>query len=201
MPLMASGQIEEARTLARHNLDAFAGAGVEAIITDCATCGSFLRGYQSLLVDDPEYAEKAQSFSQKGRDISQFFVQSLEVKDGLRELRVRVTYHDPCHLVRGQGIQEEPREILRLIPGLELVEMRDADWCCGGAGAYILDHYELSQKVLSRKVASIANTGAEMVVTGCPSCRLQIGRGVRRAGLGVEVVHPMELLRRALPNP
>ncbi|MEE8471887.1 MAG: (Fe-S)-binding protein [Dehalococcoidia bacterium] len=201
MPFMASGHIERARDLARRNLDAFAGSGAEAVITDCATCGSFLRGYDELLGNDPQYAGEARSFSRKVRDISQFLVQDLEPVGGLRESPVRVTYHDPCHLVRGQGVSREPRDILRLIPGLELVEMENADWCCGGAGTYVLDHYELSQGVLARKVASIAATGAEIVATGCPSCRLQIGRGLRAAGIRAEVVHPVELLHRALPHP
>ena len=201
MPFMASGDIERARGLARRNLDAFARTGVEAVITDCATCGSFLRGYDELLGDDPRYAGMAQSFSRKVQDISQFLVRSLETGDGLRKSPVRVTYHDPCHLARGLGVRREPRDILRLIPGVELVEMTNANWCCGGAGTYVLDHYELSRRVLARKVANIAATGAEIVATGCPSCRLQIGRGLKAAGIRAEVVHPVELLHRALPPP
>jgi glycolate oxidase iron-sulfur subunit len=98
-------------------------------------------------------------------------------------------------------VRREPRDILRLIPGVELVEMTNANWCCGGAGTYVLDHYELSRRVLARKVANIAATGAEIVATGCPSCRLQIGRGLKAAGIRAEVVHPVELLHRALPPP
>jgi glycolate oxidase iron-sulfur subunit len=197
---MGYGEIEEARKLARHNIDAFSSSGVEVIVTDCASCGSFLRGYHTLLKEDPEYAEKALAFSEKIQDISEFLAQSISLRQDLGEIRGRVTYHDPCHLVRAQNVADQPRQLLNLIPGLELVEMKEADLCCGGAGSYNLTHYETSMKILDRKMTNIAATGADLIATGCPGCQMQLRLGVKRKGLGARVVHPIELLDQAYQN-
>jgi glycolate oxidase iron-sulfur subunit len=115
-----------------------------------------------------------------------------------REVRLGVTYHDPCHLGREQGVREQPRQILKSIPGLELVEMRDADACCGGGGSFALTHPDLAHEVGQRKAAAIAATGAEAVASGCPSCLSQL-RAVLPAGSGgtKAVCHPIELLAHA----
>ena len=195
MPHVGYGAIEQARELARHNIDVF--TGVEVIVTDCATCGSFTRGYAALLKDDPDYAESALAFSRKVRDITEFLNQNVNLRQDFGEIKGKVTYHDPCHLARGQGVVSEPRRLLNLIPGLELVEMKEPDWCCGGAGTYLLSHYELSTKILDRKMVNIATTNADFVATGCPGCQLQLRLGVKRAGLKAQVIHPIELLNRA----
>ncbi|MCL0079266.1 (Fe-S)-binding protein, partial [Dehalococcoidia bacterium] len=106
-------------------------------------------------------------------------------------------YHDPCHPARGQNVVLEPRRLLNLIPGLELVEMKEPDWCCGGAGTYLLSYYELSTKILDRKMANIAASNADFIATGCPGCRLQLRLGVKRARVKARVIHPIELLNRA----
>jgi len=197
MPYSGYGEMEQATNLARHNIDVFESTGVEVIVTDCATCGSFLKGYHALLKNDPEYAQRALSFSQKIQDISEFLTQSIDLRQDFGEVRAKVTYHDPCHLVREQKVALQPRQLLHLIPGLELVEMKEANWCCGGAGTYNLTHYELSMKLLERKMSNIAATEADLIATGCPGCLMQLRLGVKRKGLDCQVVHPIQLLDRA----
>jgi len=193
MPAAGYGRQDLVREQARHNIALFEKAGVEAIITDCATCGSTLKGYGHLLADDPGWAGRAASFSSKVRDISQFLMEiPLEKPQG--RLEMRVTYHDPCHLRRGQGVWKEPRALLRMIDGLDLVELPEADWCCGSAGSQLITHYQTSLQVLQRKLDNIKATGAEFVASGCPGCQMQLNVGVRRNGLAVKVVHPVELL-------
>ncbi len=106
----------------------------------------------------------------------------------------RVTFHDPCHAARGQGLVKPPRELLRRLPGVEFVELPEADWCCGGAGSYALSHYDLAMQVLDRKMANLKKTAADVLVTTCPACIIQLSYGVRRHGLRVEVKHLTEVL-------
>lgn len=196
MPAMAYGDLDTAMRLARRNIDLFEGAGVEAIVTDCATCGEFAKHYRELLKHDPHYAERAAAYSAKVRDISQFLA-DIPMDKRLGELRSRVTYHDPCHLVRGQGVSTQPRTLLKTIPGLDFVEMKEANWCCGGGGTYMLTHYETSMGILDRKIANATATGAEIIASGCPVCQMQLAFGVKQAGLQIEVAHPIVLLDRA----
>jgi glycolate oxidase iron-sulfur subunit len=196
MPAMAYGDLDTALRLARHNIDLFEKAGVEAIVTDCASCGEFGSHYGELLKHDPAYAERAAAYSASVRDISQFLME-IPLDGRLREVKAKVTYHDPCHLVRGQGVSAQPRELLKMIPGVDFVEMKEADVCCGGAGTYMITHYDASMQILDRKVSNAAGTGAEMLVSGCPVCQMQLGYGVKRAGLSMKVTHPITLLDRA----
>ena len=108
--------------------------------------------------------------------------------------KVIATYHDPCHASRGQGLVDQPRAILRSIPGLQYRELPEADWCCGGAGSYALSHYELARKVLDRKMDNVQQTGANLLVTSCPACIIHLSYGVRKRGLPVRVCHISELI-------
>ena len=180
---MAYGDIDTAMKLARKNIDLFEQAGVDAIVTDCATCGEFGKEYKELLKHDPAYAEKAAAYSDKMRDISQFLTE-IPMDDRLGEVKTKVTYHDPCHLVRGQGISAQPRKLLQMIPGVEFVEMKEANWCCGGAGTYMLTHYETSMGILDRKMANAGETNAEVIASGCPVCQMQLQ--LRRTPCGPE---------------
>jgi glycolate oxidase iron-sulfur subunit len=197
MPCLGYGEMEQALKLARHNIDVFAAAGVETIITDCGTCGSCLKSYAHLLENDPKYAERAAEFSDKVRDISQFLVDRLNPRLELAEFKSKITYHESCHMHWVQEVSRQPRQLLGLIPGLELVEMKDAGACCGGAGSYNITHYATSMDILKRKMDNVAATGAELIATGCPGCRLQLRLGVKREGLSAQVVHPAELLEQA----
>ena len=183
-------------SLARHNIEVFERAGVEVILTNAAGCGSTLKEYGDLLKDDPRYASRAQAFSDKVKDISEFLV-TLPLSGEMGELKLRVTYDDPCHLLHGQRIQRQPRDLLRSIPGLELVDMAESDWCCGSAGIYNITHYDMAMRLLDRKMAQLARTKADVIASGNPGCLFQLGLGVRRQGIPAEVLHPIELVDRA----
>lgn len=186
-----------ARDLARKNIDAF--EHYEVIINNAGGCGATLKDeYEDLFRDDPAYAEKARIFAKKVKDINEFLL------DNLREqpagvVKVRVTYSDSCHLRHAQKVIRQPRALLRLIPGLELVELRQPDRCCGSAGVYNIIHSETADQVLDAKMADIKATGAEIVVASNTGCHMQLLAGVRRAGLNangrsVRVMHVVELL-------
>ena len=196
MPALGFGKVEQVKQQARHNIATYEKADVEFIITDCATCGSTLKDYGKILADDPDWTERAAAFSKKVRDISEFLL-SIPLEKPKGRLEARVTYHDPCHLRRGQGVWKQPRALLQMIDGLEFVELDEADWCCGLAGTQLITHYEASLKTLKRKTEALAATQAEYVASGCPACQMQLNVGVQRAGLDVQVVHPIALLDRA----
>jgi glycolate oxidase iron-sulfur subunit len=195
MPMVGYGFKDEARAMARHNIDLLLGLNVDAIITDCATCGSSLKEYPHWLANDPEYAVRAKQFAAKVRDISEFLVE-MGIRPPYGGVHTRVTYHDPCHLCRAQGIRAQPREMLRAA-GVELVEMEGPDTCCGSAGTQLITHYHTSVGILERKMNSVAETEAEIIASGCPGCQMQLGLGIKRRGLKIRVVHPSQLLAEA----
>lgn len=196
MPALGFGRPDLLCEQARFNIELFEKENVTTIVTDCATCGSTLKEYGKLLADDPAWAERAAAFSSRVRDVSEFLM-SIPLEKPQGRVEARVTYHDPCHLRRGQGVWKQPRELLKLIDGLEFVELPEADWCCGSAGSQLITHYETSLKVLKRKSDNLASTRAEYVASGCPGCQMQLNVGVHRQGLGMQVVHPVTLLDRA----
>lgn len=196
MPAKGYGRQDLVLEQARHNIALFERAGVDVVVTDCATCGSTLKEYGHMLAGDTVWAERAGAFSRKVRDVSEFLME-IPLQKPAGRVQARLTYHDPCHLRRAQGVWKQPRALLGMIDGLELVEMSEPDACCGSAGSQLLTHYDTSISVLERKVDQIASSGAEMVASGCPGCQMQLQVGVRRRGLNVKVVHPVELLDRA----
>ncbi len=191
-----SGDRETAKALARRNVDAFERLAVDYVVTNAAGCGSMLKEYGELLKDDPVYAARAAAFAAKVRDVCELLA-ALPLRPPQRELRYRVTYQDACHLGHGQRIREAPRRLLRAIPGLELVELREADWCCGSAGIYNLTQPRLSEQILAWKIDSVAATGADTLVVANPGCHLQIAYGLRERGLAMRVAHPVDLLAAA----
>ncbi len=196
MPTACYGRPDLMKKQATHNIALFEQVDVDVIVTDCATCGSTLKDYGRLLSDDPNWAVRAAAFSKKVRDVSEFLV-SIPLEKPRGHIEGRVTYHDPCHLRRGQGVWKQPRALLNMIDGLEFVELPEADWCCGSAGSQLITHYETSLKVLGRKMDTLEGTQAGYIASGCPGCQMQLNVGVRRRGLAVQVVHPLELLDRA----
>lgn len=191
------GEEALARDLARKNIDAF--ERYDVIINNAGGCGATLKDeYEDLFHDDPVYAEKARVFAKKIKDINEFLLDNLrEQPTGI--VKVRVTYSDSCHLRHAQKIIKQPRALLKLIPGLELVELRQPDRCCGSAGVYNIVHSETADQVLDAKMADIKSTGAEIVVASNTGCHMQLLAGVRRAGLNangrkVRVMHVVELL-------
>jgi glycolate oxidase iron-sulfur subunit len=191
-----AGEREEARRLARQNLEAFAQAGVDWIVVNAAGCGAMLKEYHALLHHDVLLSGAAKQFSERVLDVSQFFAR-FPFRGPLGELNLRVAYDDACHLLHGQRVKEEPRRMLRSIPGLELLEVPEADWCCGAAGIYNLVHPELSQQILERKMKHIAAVHPDVITTGNPGCLIQLSTGAKQHGLTAAVVHPIELLHRA----
>jgi glycolate oxidase iron-sulfur subunit len=155
-----------------------------------------LKEYGELLADDRRYAERAAAFSARVRDVTEF-VASLPSTVPMRPLAGRVTYHDACHLAHGQQVRAQPRALLNGIPQLELVELAEADVCCGSAGSYNLVEPAMSKRLLERKITNIANSGATCVVAANPGCAMQIQAGLRGRGLSVRVAHPVELLDEA----
>jgi glycolate oxidase iron-sulfur subunit len=198
MPAVGYGRQEIMREMARHNIALFERLEVETIVTDCATCGSMLKEYGHYLAQNPAWAARAAAFSNKVRDISEFLAEiPLAKPEG--KLDIKVTYHDPCHLVRGQNVKAQPRQLLKMIDGLEFVEMADADWCCGSAGSQLITHYEVSLAILEQKIDNVEATGADYVASGCPGCQMQLTVGLKRRGLHgrMQVVHPVLLLDQA----
>ncbi|MCZ6677398.1 MAG: heterodisulfide reductase-related iron-sulfur binding cluster [Candidatus Poribacteria bacterium] len=188
-----NGVRDTAIELARNNIDVFAAEDVDVIIINAAGCGATLKEYEALMEHDPVYAEKAKTFSSKMRDISEFLAE-IEMKPPEGEIHRRVTYDEPCHLVHGQQIQFQPRKVLQSIPGLELIELQESEWCCGGAGIYNITQPEMSREILARKMKHIGDTDAEIIATGNPGCVLQIQVGVKEQGLPMKVMHPIDLL-------
>jgi glycolate oxidase iron-sulfur subunit len=188
-PVANAGDFVTAHDMARRNIEAVRNAAVDAVVTACASCGLTLkREYEEILgiergVGVPVY-DFAEFLSYRGwapRD------------PGALE-RVRVTYHDPCHLVRGQGISSEPRDVLRRMPCVEFVEMRDADRCCGSGGTFSLTHYDLSKKIGARKVEAIRDAGVDIVVTECPSCIMHLRDMLAQAGVDIAVASVADIV-------
>ncbi len=184
--------------LAQRNARAFAGEAPVVVVA--AGCSALLREYDRVCAGTP-FAAAAASLARRTVDLSAFLaalpVAQRPVPRPLREGAVRLTYHDPCHLSHAQGIRAQPRELLRAIPGVELVEMDEADSCCGSAGFYNLTQPELSQALLRQKVARVQASGAQWLVTANPGCLLQLRAGMRQAGLGVRVASLAEVLAEA----
>jgi glycolate oxidase iron-sulfur subunit len=194
-----SGLREEARQLARRNIDAIASDEFDAIITNAAGCGSTLKEYAELLEDLPEYAEKARRFTAKMKDITEY-LGSIELNRNLGRVEAVVTYQDSCHLAHGQKIRRPPRALLATIPGLEFHEMAGADICCGSAGVYNVVQNEMAMQILERKMNSVNATGARIIATANPGCMLQLQTGVRLHGSGQRVMHVVEVLDLAYRN-
>ncbi|TMB83066.1 MAG: 4Fe-4S dicluster domain-containing protein [Chloroflexi bacterium] len=191
-----AGEAERGRKLARHNIDVFEPYNCDVIIINSAGCGSNLKEYGHLLRDDPQYARRAQAFSAKVKDISEFLA-SIELNQEMGEVSRTVAYHDACHLAHGQKIKQQPRQLLQAIPGVTMVNLKEADWCCGSAGIYNITNQEMANTLLQRKMDNIAATGASIIATGNPGCMMQIAMGVRERGMEIDVVHPIQLIDEA----
>jgi glycolate oxidase iron-sulfur subunit len=191
------GQLDLARQQARDNIRAFEAAGVEIVISDAAGCSAQLKEYGHLLAGDPEYAVRAQRFSENAYDITEFLVLNFPLRDGLHPLPVHVAYDDPCHLIHGQKVSVQPRALLQSIPGLQFVELPEASWCCGSAGTYNLTHPQEAAALLERKMKHLRQVAPQILATANTGCYIQLLKGVREAGLDIEVCHVIELLERA----
>jgi len=194
-----AGLREDARKLARRNIDAIAAGEYDAILTNAAGCGSTLKEYGELLAEDPVYAAKAAEFAARTMDVTEFLA-SLELNPEMGPVEATATYQDSCHLAHGQRIRTAPRQLLAAIPGLTFREMPAADICCGSAGVYNIEHGDMALRILARKMEAVNSTGAEIVATANPGCLLQLQAGVRMHGDGQRVMHVVEILDLAYRN-
>ena len=195
VPALSSGDGATVDELTRRNFNALVGTDSDFIVTACASCNAGLRSNLE------KTGEEGKVLAEKVVDIHRFLVdQGIGEKLAGRppaEDRIRVTYHDPCHL-RNQGITREPRAILQALPGVEFVEMKNADQCCGLGGTFSVYHYDMSQKIGAKKAAEIARTNTRLVATACPGCMMQLLDSVNHAGLENQVCHVLELLASEL---
>lgn len=197
-PAHSYGDVDAARDIARKNVDRLAGAmGLDAIVSECGSCSTFLKEYGTLLKGDPLYADKAAALSGKVRSFSEFLV-AAGANGSLGTLSGTVTYHDPCHLSnRFAKVTAQPRKLLKSIPGMTYKELPEADWCCGAAGSYTFLHHTEATGVLDRKMANVEKTGAGTVATECPACMMHLGYGARKKGLPIKVRHVSQILDEA----
>jgi len=194
-PNMLGSDLEGLRDLATFNVDLFAGYDVDFIVTDCGGCGAELKKYGHHL---PENAA-AEGFSAKVRDISEVLaLHADDLRGKLKPLPRTVTWHDSCHIAHAQGIRQQPRALMNLVPGLDVRELNEADACCGSGGTYNIAQPEMSDRVLERKVRNILDTGAEYLVTSNPGCLLQLKKALSETNPKVRVVHLTELLSESM---
>ena len=194
-----SGEKDGAIELAKRNIEAFENSEVDFIVNNAGGCGAALKEYHHWFHDQPQWKERAMKFVSKMRDANELLAELPPIQFSKR-LDVRVTYQDSCHLAHGQGVKNQPRQLLKSIPGVEYVEMRDADSCCGSAGIYNITNYDMSMQILDSKMEHVKDTKAHYIVTSNPGCLLQMKNGIIRAGMQekMEAVHIMDLLARAL---
>jgi glycolate oxidase iron-sulfur subunit len=195
--LVHAGEEAAAVALAKRTIDGFERAGVETIVTNAAGCGSNVKEYGHLLRDEPEYAQRARAFEAKCKDISEVLAE-MEPRAKRNTLRLRVAFHDSCHLQHAQGVRSQPRALLSKIPGLELAEIPEAAICCGSAGIYNLVQPEAANALGDRKVELIAPLKADVVATGNPGCILQMQSALARRGQKTPVVHTIQILDAAI---
>lgn len=202
VPVYTSGDVAMAKVFAQHNIAVFEQQNLDYIITSCGSCAAAWKSeYPEIFKDDKVMREKAQYFSEKTYEISQFLVDITGFdREKLGAVPMTVTMHDPCHMARGIHVTRQPRQILQAIPDLKLIEMKDPACCCGAGGSFCVAHYDLSQQINDRKIKDIALTGVQTVATSCGSCRMHITDGLVRNQLPKKVVHTIQLLDLAYKN-
>lgn len=188
-----AGEEEQAKELARKTIDVFEKANVETVVINAAGCGSSVKEYAHLLRDDPVYAERARCFAAKCKDISEI-LSELSPRAERKPLRVRLAFHDSCHLQHAQGIRAQPRSLLAQIPGVELLEIPESPICCGSAGIYNLVQPDTAAELGDRKARLILSINPDLVATGNPGCILQLEAALNRGEHKVPVVHTVQLL-------
>lgn len=192
-----SGADFPALDFARQNSVAFAREDLDAVVINVAGCGAMLKDYghiaHEVAPQNHQQAEQLEKFAHKVRDISEFLAELGPIRP-TGEIKLRATYHDACHLVHAQKIREQPRDLLSLVPGLELIPLVESEICCGAAGSYNLTEPEMSDRLAERKLSNILATKPQAVITGNAGCSLQIQASIRKAGHKIWVAHPMEIL-------
>src|SRR5689334_2687264 len=190
-----AGYRNEARDLARHNIEVFLNGDYDAIVTNAAGCGSNMKEYHDLLENDPEYLERAKEFAQKTKDVTEYLA-GVGVRAPKRKIAQKVAYQDPCHLANAQRVKNQPRELLAAI-GCQVIEIPHPDQCCGSAGVYNVAQNELSMKVLDAKMDDVQSVTTDILATANVGCMIQLRAGMEQRGLTTPVRHVMELLDEA----
>ena len=191
------GDAAQARALMLRNVAAFPVEEVLAIAVTSAGCGAAMKDYPHLIPEEHPAHARVVAFASKVKDVSEVLA-AIELAPMTRRLPGRATYHDACHLAHGQKVRREPRDVLGQVPGLDWVDLPESDWCCGGAGSYALLQPDMSRALLERKLAAIASTHADLVVTGNPSCLMQIGSGLAGLPGSPELLHTVQVIDRAM---
>ena len=189
-----AGRLDEARAFARRLIDVFDRAGVERIAVNAAGCGSSMKEYGQLLAEDPAYAERARAFSARVRDVSEIVSELGPPRAPRHPLALRVAYHDACHLAHAQGVRQPPRDLLRSIPGVEIVALAEPEICCGSAGIYNLVEPDAARELGDRKAVHIDAAAPDVIATANPGCMLQMAAAAARLGRPRPIRHPIELL-------
>ena len=185
---IAHGMQEDFYKMAKENIRLFETA--DLVVTDCASCSSTLKHFGKYFADDSEWKDRAEAFSKKIMDLTEYLV-----KVGYKprqQTGATLTFHEPCHLGRGQGIRTQPRELLKAAGNY--VEMKGADACCGGAGSFHIDYPEVAGSLLDKKRVCIENTKADIVVTECPTCLVQMNKAAELSGGKFKVMHISQVL-------
>jgi glycolate oxidase iron-sulfur subunit len=188
LPHLAHGLRSDFLALARRNIRLFEDSDV--VVTDCASCGATLKRLSAFFADDPVWREQAAAFSAKVMDLTEYLTRA--GYEPRQKTKALFTYHDPCHLVRGQGIAKEPRELLKAAGGF--AEMKEADLCCGGAGSFHIDYPDMAERILEKKRRHIEETGAGIVVTGCPGCLIRLARAAKASGNRFRAMHISQVI-------
>ncbi len=188
LPHLAHGLRDEFLELARKNIEIYEDA--DAVVTDCASCGGTLKHIASYFADDTQWKDRAAAFSRKVMDLTEYLAKTGYTPR--QRVDATFTYHDPCHLSRGQGIRKQPRDLLKAAGNF--VEMKEADLCCGGAGSFHMDYPGIASKILEKKMASIEKTGAAIVVTGCPGCLIQLAKAAKAGGGKFKAMHISQVI-------
>lgn len=190
------GELEKTVELAKKNIKAFSKYDFDAIIVNSAGCGATMKEYAGLLGDDPKWSQQAKKFSGKVKDLAEFLTE-IPMNSDLGQVKMILTYQDPCHLAHGQRIKQQPRRLLKMIPGIEIVEMKTPDQCCGAAGIYSMLHPELAGRILEARLNEIASTGASAIVASNPPCYIQYSTVKNKS---LKVYHIAELLDMSYRN-
>jgi glycolate oxidase iron-sulfur subunit len=196
LPAASCGHTEVTKELAKKNMFLLLKDDYDYITSDCVSCSSQLKHYESLFADDPSYSKKAKEMAAKIVDYSELLLKINDLSS-LSHKSTRVTYHIPCHMARGLNVVQEPQEVLKSIKGIEYVPLSEADTCCGAAGSYFATHPDMSIAILRRKMENIRESGAQVVATSCPACAMQLERGARMFNVPVTVKHLAEVVADA----
>jgi glycolate oxidase iron-sulfur subunit len=189
-----AGRLDEARAFARRTIDTFERAGVERISVNAAGCGSSMKEYGQLLAGDPAWAERARACSARVRDVTEIVSELGAPQAPRHPLALRVAYHDACHLAHAQGVRQPPRDLLRSIPGLEILPVAEQEICCGSAGIYNLVEPDAARQLGDRKAGHIDAVEPDLIATANPGCMLQMAAASARLGRSWPIRHPIEIL-------